>query len=103
MTVEWTKGAYQDFDEILAYLIREFGVNKAVDFQERLDQNIAVLSEFPFAGKSEFYSSKRNIEYRSLSCRQYKIVYAPLPDSVVIVSLWNNRHNPIGLRYRLDV
>ena len=37
MTVEWTKGAYQDFDEILAYLIREFGVNKAVDFQERLD------------------------------------------------------------------
>ena len=69
MTVEWTKGAYQDFDEILAYLIREFGVNKAVDFQERLDHNIAVLSEFPFAGKSEFYSSKRNIEYRSLSCR----------------------------------
>ncbi len=103
MTVEWTEGAYQDYDEILAYLIREFGVNTAVDFQERLDQNISVLSEFPFAGKREVYGSKRNIAYRSLSCRQYKIVYAPLPDHVVIVSLWNNRQNPIGLRYRLDV
>ena len=103
MTVEWTEGAYQDYDEILAYLIREFGVNTAVDFQERFDQNISVFSEFLFAGKSDFYSSKRNIEYRSLSCRQYKIVYAPLPDHVVIVSLWNNRQNPIGLRYRLDV
>jgi plasmid stabilization system protein ParE len=27
MTVEWTEGAYQDYDEILAYLISEFGVN----------------------------------------------------------------------------
>lgn len=102
MTVEWTDGACQDYDEILAYLIREFGVNTAADFQERLDQNISVLREFPFAGVSEFYNSKRNIEYRSLSCRQYKIVYAPLPDRVIIVSLWNNRHSPSGLRFRLD-
>jgi len=87
MTIEWTDGAYQDFDEILAYLIREFGVNTAADFKEKLDRNIAVLREFPFAGERDFYNSKRNIEYRSLSCRQYKIVYAPLPDRVVIVSL----------------
>ena len=102
MTVEWTEGAYQDYDEILAYLIREFGETTAADFQVRLDQNIAVLREFPSAGVFEYYNSKRNIEYRSLSCRQYKIVYAPLPDCVVIVSLWNNRQNPIGLHYRLD-
>ena len=102
MTVEWTEGAYQDYDEILAYLISEFGVNTAADFQAKLDQNIAVLREFRFAGVSEFYNSKRNIDYRSLSCQQYKIVYAPLPDRVVIVSLWNNRQNPIGLHYRLD-
>ena len=102
MMVEWTEGAYQDYDEILAYLIREFGVNTASDFQAKLDPNIAVLREFPYAGVSEFYNSKRNIEYRSLSCQLYKIVYAPLPDRVVIVSLWNNRQNPIGLRYRLD-
>ena len=102
MTVEWTEGAYQDYDEILAYLISEFGVNTAIDFQSKLDQNIAVVSEFPFAGVREFYNSKRNIEYRSLSCRQYKIVYAPLPDRVVIVSLWNNRQHPVGLRYRLE-
>jgi plasmid stabilization system protein ParE len=102
MTIEWTEGAYQDYDELLAYLVGTFGINTAIDFQARLDKSIAVLRDFPFAGVFEHYNSKRNIEYRSLSCRQYKIVYTPMSDRVVIVSLWNNRQNPVGLRYRLD-
>lgn len=102
MNIEWTEGAYQDYDELLAYLVGTFGINTAIDFQAQLDKSIAVLRDFPFAGVFEHYNSKRNIEYRSLSCRQYKIVYTPMSDRVVIVSLWNNRQNPVGLRYRLD-
>lgn len=36
MTVEWTKGAYQDFDEILAYLVGTFGMNP---FNSKLSTN----------------------------------------------------------------
>ena len=98
MRIEWSEGAYADYDEILAYLVSEFGQQTASEFQLRLDYNVGVLSEFPLIGQSEFTNRKTYIEYRSLSCRQYKIVYAPLDDRVIIVSLWNNRRNPAALR-----
>ena len=98
MRIEWSEGAYADYDEILAYLVSEFGRQTASEFQLRLDYNLGVLSEFPLIGQSEFTNRKIHIEYRSLSCRQYKIVYAPLDDRVIIVSLWNNRRNPAALR-----
>ena len=98
MRIEWSEGAYADYDEILAYLVSEFGRQTASEFQLRLDYTVGVLSEFPLIGQSEFTNRKIHIEYRSLSCRQYKIIYAPLDDRVIIVSLWNNRRNPAALR-----
>ena len=98
MRIEWSEGAYADYDEILAYLVSEFGQQTASEFQLRLDYTVGVLSEFPLIGQSEFTNRKTHIEYRSLSCRQYKIIYAPLDDRVIIVSLWNNRRNPAALR-----
>lgn len=98
MRIEWSEGAFADYDEILAYLVSEFGQQTASEFQSRLNYNVGVLAEFPLIGQSEFTNPKTHIEYRSLSCRQYKIVYAPLGDCVYIVSLWNNRRNPAALR-----
>ena len=98
MRIEWSEGAYADYDEILGYLVNEFGQQTVSEFQSRLNYNVGVLAEFPLIGQSEYTNRKTHIEYRSLSCRQYKIVYAPLDDRVIIVSLWNNRRNPAALR-----
>ena len=94
MRIEWSAGAFADYDSILDYLVREFGVQIAKEFQDKLDYNVTVLSEFPMVGRSEYLNPKTYIEYRSLSCRHYKIVYAPLGERLIIVSLWNNRRNP---------
>ena len=102
MTVEWSEGAYQDYDEILEYLVREFGMRVAREFQKKLDERVNMLSNNPFAGHSEYYNPKTNIEYRSFSCRQYQIVYAPMGDRLIIITLWNNRRNPAMLRLLLS-
>ncbi|MBR4651648.1 MAG: type II toxin-antitoxin system RelE/ParE family toxin [Prevotella sp.] len=98
MIVEWSEGALHDYDDILGYLIQEFGVRVAQDFQRKLNDRISILTNFPQAGKTEFVGKQSKIDYRSLTCKQYKIVYAQLDDKLVIVSLWNNRRNPAVLR-----
>ncbi len=102
MRIEWSEGAYADYDEILDYLVSEFGRKTALEFQNRLDSNLALLSEFPLMGSYEYINPKTNIEYRSISCRQYKIVYAPMTDRVIVVSFWNNRRNPATLHRLLS-
>ena len=42
MRIEWSEGAYADYDEILAYLVSEFGQQTASEFQLRLDYNVGV-------------------------------------------------------------
>lgn len=102
MTIEWSEGAYQDYDEILEYLVREFGMRVAREFQKKLDERVGMLSNNPLAGHSEYYNPQTKIEYRSFSCRQYQIVYALMDDRLIIVTLWNNRRNPAMLRLLLS-
>lgn len=97
MNVEWSEGAYRDYDKILGYLVREFGSRSAVSFQKKLNHNIEVLKTFPLVGRSEYLNEATRIEYRSLSCRQYRIIYAVMPERILIISFWNNRRNPEDL------
>ena len=98
MIIELSEGAFADYDEILDYLIRDFGLQYARDFQAGLDYNVGMLKEFPLVGYLEYTNPKTHISYRSLSCKQYKIVYAMLSDRLIIISHWNNRRNPKTLR-----
>lgn len=103
MNVEWSEGAYRDYDEILGYLVHEFGTRSAVRFQSKLGQNIEVLKTFPLVGRLEYLNEATRIEYRSLSCRQFRIIYTLMPDRLLILSLWNNRRNPEDLRNLLNL
>ena len=98
MIVEWSEGAYRDYDEIVGYLVREFGIRSAVGFQSKLSQDIGVLKTFPLAGRLEYLNESTRIEYRSLSCRQCRIIYTVMPDRILILSFWNNRRNPEDLQ-----
>jgi plasmid stabilization system protein ParE len=103
MNVEWSEDAYRDYDEILGYLVHEFGTRSAVNFQRRLNHSIEVLKTFPLVGRSEYLNEATRIEYRSLSCRQYRIIYTVMPDRILILSFWNNRRNPEDLRNLLNL
>ena len=101
MKIEWSKGAYKDYDEILDYIIKEFGLNPARIFKKKLLENISILSEQPFAGKIEFINTETQTQYRSLSCKQYRIIYTLMGDRLIIMSFWNNKKNPVTLNQRL--
>lgn len=36
MTIEWSEGAFRDYDEIIKYIISEFGLRAARDFRTKL-------------------------------------------------------------------
>lgn len=98
MKIEWSKGAFNDYDEIINYIINGFGLRAARDFRTKLLENIAVLRKQPFAGKEEYTNPQTHLIYRSLSCKQYSIVYTLVGEKLYIVSFWNNRKNPDTLR-----
>ena len=98
MTIEWSEGAFRDYDEIINYIIGEFGLRAARDFRTKLLKNISVLSNQPFAGKEEYTNPNTHIVYRSLACKQYSIIYTLVGENLIIVSFWNNRKDPISLR-----
>ena len=101
MKIEWSKGAYKDYDEILDYIIKEFGLNPARNLKKKLLENISILSAQPFAGKVEINNPETETQYRSLSCKQYRIIYTLMGDQLIIMSFWNNKKNPIILNKRL--
>jgi plasmid stabilization system protein ParE len=102
MNIEWSEGAFNDYDEIINYIINGFGLRAARDFKTKLLENINVLSKQPFAGKEEYTNPNTLIVYRSLSCKQYSIVYTLVGEKLIIVSFWNNRKNPDTLREMLE-
>jgi len=97
MKIEWSEGAFSDYDEIIDYIINEFGLRAARDFRTKLLKNISVLSNQPYAGKEEFTNSNTQIVYRSLACKQYSIVYTLVGEKLIIISFWNNRKDPASL------
>lgn len=97
MIIEWSEGAFRDYDEIINYIISEFGLRAARDFRTKLLKNITVLSNQPYAGKEEYTNPNTQIEYRSLACKQYSIIYTLVDEKLIIVSFWNNRKDPASL------
>ena len=102
MTIEWSQGAFSDYDEIINYIISGFGLRATRDFRTKLLENINVLREQPFAGKEEYTNPNTKIEYRNLVCKYYSIIYTLIGERIIIVSFWNNRKNPDTLHNMLD-
>lgn len=102
MKIEWSEGAFNEYDEIINYIINGFGLRAARDFKTKLLENINVLRNQPFAGKEEYTNPNTHIVYRSLSCKQYSIVYTFVGEKLYIVSFWNNRKDPDTLQGMLE-
>lgn len=84
--------------KLLQYLELVWGEKVSIEFLERIDNKIAVVSTQPFMGKQ----SLRKPEVRSILITKHNRLYYKFHnDTIIILNLYDTRSNPKKNPYNL--
>ncbi len=90
--IEWTEEADQCLDDIIEYLKEEWGEKALSDFARKLQKRLELLAIRPLLFPK---SSRRSTSRRSVLTKQITIYYKVNRDTVLLLSLFDNRKNPL--------
>lgn len=91
LKIVWSKKASIKFDQIISYLIDEWGEKSAKQFIGRVFDFLEILSEFPEIGSVE--NKEKNIRGFTI-VKQVNIYYRIKDDTIVLILFFDNRQNP---------
>lgn len=95
MVIKWKKRAKAEYQKLIIYCLHEFGPFTAFHFQEKIDNRLCLLENFPCMGKIEPLLLGRRYEYRSLVVhKRLKLIYYVKDDVIYIANLWDTRKEP---------
>jgi plasmid stabilization system protein ParE len=95
--VRWTAIAAEDYESVIDYLVKNWGVLTAESFITNIESRITLLQEFPFIG----VASKIRAEIRSIVLTKHNLLYyRVLNDSIEILNIFDTRQNPEKNPYR---
>lgn len=100
--IEWLKGAQDELDAEIAYVLGEFGFYAARKAYQRIQEHVGRLASFPLIGTVYSGLTYRGCEVRKLSIKQVTVFYSPQPDRVTVLAVWNNYQDPIRIQSRLS-
>ena len=89
--IVWTKEANGNLDQIISYLEKEWTNKEIKSFFVKLEKAIALLSARPLLFRA---TNKRKQIHRCLLTRQVSIYYKIVNETIVILSIFDNRQNP---------
>ncbi len=93
--IDWADEARQNLDAIIEYLQNRWTAKEISNFFKKLDKRIDIISRNPHAYPDiDLKSGLR----RSVLTEQTSIYYEIKTDSVVILSLFDNRKDPDSLK-----
>lgn len=93
MKVNWSERATLELAETVAYVVREFGRQTAVNMRNSIHEAVENIAQFPMIGKTSFTDDENGLEFRELACRLSSVIYVIYNDEIYIVSIWNNRQD----------
>jgi len=102
--VIWNKQAEQEWRKKMLYGLSEFGETTALNFVQRTNYIIEIISKYPKAGIREPLLRNRRNVYRyfhivgSLKLLYY---YVEKTDTVRISDVWDSRREPTNLKKRI--
>ena len=96
--VIWTEPAKLQLREITDYLRREAGANTANKIRSRIAARPRILAANPHAGQREETLADRDEGFRYLVEGNYKIVYYAAGEMVYVVTVFDCRRDPAGMR-----
>ena len=99
--IEWLKGAQNELDAEIAYVLETFGFIAARKSYLRIMDRVNRLSTFPLIGMIYPGVTYKGCEVRKLSIRQVTLFYSPQVDRVTILAVWNNYQNQAVIPLRL--
>ena len=102
MKINWSEKSKDDLRDILSYVASNFGCKKANDVLVEIRSTVGLLKDFPNIGKSFVQDGELGIEYFSLASKLNNIVYYIDGETVIIVSIWQNRQDINALVERLS-
>lgn len=91
MQIKWSEQSRVDLREILAYVEVNFGRCKAEEVLADIRGRAELLKDFPSLGRIFVKDSELGITYRSLTAKLNKIVYFVDDETIIIVTIWQNR------------
>jgi plasmid stabilization system protein ParE len=96
LTIFWTKRADKKFDQILDYLLEEWGESVAKSFIRKVYDFLDILSEFPEIGTIE--NKEKGIRGFAI-VNQVSLFYRISGDKIILLNFFDNRQNPRKRRY----
>ena len=97
--VIWAPRAKRQADLAIAYCLKHFGKQAALNFIDKLEKNCIRIKNNPLIGTIEETFADRDKEYRSLIEGHHKLIYTQEGKrSIRIVLWWDCRQNPDKLR-----
>jgi plasmid stabilization system protein ParE len=91
LKIVWSKRASLKFDEIISFLIDEWGEKYAKQFIGRVFDFLEILSEYPQIGSVE--NRAKNIRGFTI-VKQVNLYYRIKNDRIVLILFFDNRQNP---------
>ena len=102
MRIEWSDQALDDLESILRYVIGNFGAKVAYRVNNEINDVVDSLVHFPMMGIVLYHNTTKDIVYRTLSMKYYKIVYYTKGDAIKIDMLWSNYRDSSVLKRLLS-
>lgn len=96
LKIVWSRRAYQKFDQIISYLIAEWGDKPTKEFIGKVFDFLDILSEYPEIGSIE--NKEKNISGFTI-VKQVNIFYRIKGDRIIILLFFDNRQNPKKKRF----
>jgi len=91
LTIVWSKRASLKFDQIISFLLVEWGEKSAKEFFIKVFEFLETLSEFPEIGSIE--NKEKNIRGFTI-VKQVTVFYRITNDKILILLFFDNRQNP---------
>ena len=104
--VIWAPRAKRQADLAIAYCLKHFGKQAALNFIDKLEKNCIRIKNNPLIGTIEETFADRDKEYRSLIEGHHKLIYTQegkrsirIEDDIIYISaIFDCRQNPDKLR-----
>ena len=95
MKVEWTDLAKEQSRQIAGYIRRQFGINRAKEYKQEVDQTVKMIVLHPNIGIIDPLFEDRSIAYRSIIINGLsKMVYFIDDETIYIAAFWDTRREP---------
>ncbi len=102
MQINWSEQSRDDLREIVSYVGKTFGQQKAKEVFLEIRNNAELLKNFPMLGKSFVKDEELQIEYRTLPSKMNQLIYFVEEKTINIVAVWHNRRDINRLKKMLS-